>query len=563
MSRLFTCAILSLFCCINATSQTLTPIFRGKDFTTPFIDAKGKLVFSLPKGHSPVVGEPSTGIFFSFLNIGYNQPMQVFYDGVCVVRSDKGAYYWINDKGETIKDFGDQYAAMGQFEAGLCKALFRIQDKQGFYIAFLNPQGENVFGEKIFWEATPFINGVAAVQEENEEAPWYFIDKNGKATITIQVPNDYQIIKVELLENNTAQLMIKHRKKKQYDYLFVNTLGEKRFQVSEKFPGKKVNFIGQFSQGLCPIAFARSGDIFSDVFWVNEKGETQFSFKSINKYGPKFHSGYTFIEEASDAEGNSYKSSYSLVDTKGNKHKPTLPDGEVILSLIEMDGRYAKVQVSDGRSYVHCLIDLQDSLSMKFCTKQGINGWTDRSDILYFDGNRSTHTLKDLSGKTIWETPIEELVFSDIKEALKYKDKVRLYELRNPDDFKNGLFKLKKLQYLSIEYNDLKTLPTDIYKLKELESLKLYSLDKFETLPAETARLEKLQTLNISSCPNYKSGVEYVIENAPALKLVTLDNIELKDGFETMMKQKRPELVINAWYSSEIMIQEDPVIIGD
>ncbi len=98
---------------------------------------------------------------------------------------DKYDRYIVNDKGQIIKNLEKKYEIITQYINGFFLAYRPIEGKKGsFMISYLDKNGNNAFEGKEFWEAEPFSEGLALIQEKEKEN-WYFINEKGEKTIDL------------------------------------------------------------------------------------------------------------------------------------------------------------------------------------------------------------------------------------------------------------------------------------------------------------------------------------------------------------------------------------------
>jgi hypothetical protein len=101
------------------------------------------------------------------------------------VGHNKYERYIVDEKGKIIKNLGKKFEIITQYINGFFLAYRPIEGKKGsFMISYLDKNGNNAFGEKEFWEAEPFSDGQALIQEKEKEK-WYFINEKGEKVIDI------------------------------------------------------------------------------------------------------------------------------------------------------------------------------------------------------------------------------------------------------------------------------------------------------------------------------------------------------------------------------------------
>lgn len=107
-----------------------------------------------------------------------------------------------------------------------------------------------------------------------------------------------------------------------------------------------------------------------------------------------------------------------------------------------------------------------------------------------------------------------------------------LYQFSDYDNLGKAFSQMKNLRYLSIQDSHLETLPVEIGLLTELRELHIvcyYSSPKLKSLPSEIGKLQNLEILELSSTD--LKGLPESLSFLPKLRLIILrDNPHLNQG---------------------------------
>lgn len=539
-----------------ATAQSPVPVYSSREQPTPFIKKNGAIAFSLPPGHEPILEYPS-GSFV--ITITDQQELSAFANGICPVKRPDGSFYWINDKGKQVKDFGKSYTQMAPAVEGYSMAWQPYEGRKGAsWLLYLNKDGENAFGNKRYWEAAPFSEGYAAVQLENEKGAWGYIDRSGELVIRPQLPN---VFKLESFSNGLALVTTNTKTPENnynFNYYYINTRGEVVIKVDQLMPDKKRYSVKSFSDGLAVISYYRTKDRFYDVVYIDTQGKIALSFESIESFS-SFQKGVASLVIGTPVSKRSFTSDPFLIDKKGKRVELLLPKEEEktrIMSVYPLNQHYfAATLVKEEELYKAIFAPTG---KMLYQTRHSISGAA--SGLVLERVSKDHQQLYSHKGKLLWETPVAERTFTNLQEALVHKHEVRQFKSEKESDLQEGLFELKNLRKLTLS-SWAKELPEaigDMQKLQELEISFMYILEK---MPESLKKLQQLERLEITQCDKLK-GVEALVEQLPNLKHLYLYNYELKPGFEKRMKLERPELVIDE-ITTIMDITEIDVVLED
>ena len=116
----------------------------------------------------------------------------------------------INFKGELVKSFGKKYSFLSQPRNNIIIGYSPIKGEYGaFMLTYLDSKGQELFGGKKFWEATPFAGGFAIVQEKNQKGDWKIIDRSGKEVLNLTQTLDIHIEEASHFINGFANISVR------------------------------------------------------------------------------------------------------------------------------------------------------------------------------------------------------------------------------------------------------------------------------------------------------------------------------------------------------------------
>lgn len=110
-------------------------------------------------------------------------------------------------------------------------------------------------------------------------------------------------------------------------------------------------------------------------------------------------------------------------------------------------------------------------------------------------------TLEDINNLYFWATKLEEMKITS-EELESKEDILNLTSITARNSLPKEVFKLNRLEYLTIEVEDLTELPKEIGNLTNLEMLTI-ECPNLKELPKEIGNLTNLDGLTIK-CPNLK-----------------------------------------------------------
>jgi len=582
MKYLFITILISISTISSISSQTIIPIYReGKQ--TIFVDGNGKTIFTLPKGHHPQFTQPP---FYPV----FKHKLDVFHNGLTTIKTENDSIYWIDKSGNIIKEFGKKYSrfepASSEYILGW-KLTGSIFSRPTFI--YMDKRGNNVFGNKKFWNASKFSDGYAAVQEK-EDGNWNFINKQGEFDTYLIKYSPKTIKRIYNFKNGLSKIEILKENSK-YDignYIFIDKQGREVINIKKLYPQKRIKDVSDYNEFIQIIFSSKSRN--NDVVFIDKNGKEIIKLKGVSKCG-NFKNELSLVQKDIFNRISGHNNKY-LIDRNGKRFVLKLEDNYKIKSIKE-NGLLLHINIENDRHQVLDCLYKTFPLERKFSTKGEIIAYNRR---YIFTVDENNYKLYDYNGKIIWEPDIEEIVYTSVNDALKNKNKAKRYIVNDSKDFNKGLFELKNLEELTLESLDLlripseinqlkklkklniinlsriKQLPPEIWELNNLEILGLYKLDKLTNIPNNISTNNRLQIIEIAAIPNLKSiplefknlnflkeltivdcgnkinGIEEIIEKLPNLNKFMFSGFNLEESFIQRMKKENPNLWIQKFY---------------
>jgi len=541
-----------LFTIISSCGQVLRPITSGKEFATPFVNTKGKTAFTLPSGHILSTNYPGQYYWRTYKE---NIPTFQMDTEKIIVQHPDNSIYWVNGKGEKIKDFGEKYFKMSRMQEGYTVAWEKkpYGDTRN-NVVYLNEKGEKAFLEKKYWKAFPFYKGMALVQEE-KNGQWVFINYSGEAVLKMEDIDARQVYTFHGFSNGFARVDVKAPEESMGSAtFFINTAGKKVLNYQNSFPNRKI--VGEKSIGYGHLlVYLKEKEGYEDNYIIiNEEGEKVLGLAETSEVYVLGNEQFLTIDYIDDEHNQLMVPNFFSIVNKSGVIKAVEWDNDMQIDYENgfTDGLF-EISYKKGKERFYSLYDfnlLKEVFQSKFPSK--IKAYDKDIVIVENHDTRELIVHSILTGEKIWEMPPENRWFQQIEDAISNKNEVKFYKMINDSDFENGLFQLKNLTHLIIDGVRLKNISAKIKALKKLKSLVLMDLPKLEALPKELADLKSLEVLKMEKCPNYKNGLEYIVENATTLKSVNLEDIKLEKGFIEKMRKINPNLKITLSNGDEI-----------
>ena len=512
----------------NLRGQNPIPIYRGSnDFFKPnlhntlFIDKEGKIVFQLYPSQE-LITRPSSDPFIDDL---LNQSLDPYYSDICIVMSGGGRfrnYRWLDKEGKILIDFEYKYTDMGRFTNGYVLVSRKLKSS-GYNLLYLNEKGVNAFGNKEFWEASPFSEGMAAVQI-TKGGDWGWIDETGEMVLKPKGIEQSQILTFYGFSDELAKVVLRNPEKEGfYHEYFFNKEGDIALSIDSVFSGRRHPNVGHFYGGLLKVTFRRPKERgVWDIYYVNKQGEIVHEFEGVADAGNVI-SNLFYVETHIPPSSHEYRSKIDFFDAEGDSVKLNIPDSLEITSVKNFGRNFIQLYLKGKKEGINAIYNREKGKIVATCDNW-VLGFTNNR-ILSCSGREDYYQITDFEGKIIWESDISKRTFTDISEALRFKEIVKIFESENESDFQNGLLELKNLERLEI--SNMKIIPPEIAQLTNLKELKISFFKNLGALPNELTKLPKLEQLTIHYCANYTGGIEHIVRNSSRLE--RLNN--QRDGF--------------------------------
>jgi len=282
--RLLIFAILLFFFTVNGSSQELIIGYRTVDteknvYKYKFYDTLGQELFSLPESHAPIFNpilkkvrdqdnsfeqNNSPVLLIEEESIFFIEPSE---PGIVIgpkKPSDKQlsfSPYLIDKAGNRIKEF-----PLFEFTSLMSDSIFigyrRIEN--GYMLRYIDHLGNELFDGQEFWEASPFVDGLAAVQKDDENDDWVVIDKSGHIITNITKTTGLKIDNVlEFYEGNA--IVIESKSDEQLEEYYKSE-DEITWDIDEgKMSDNDINWLSNLLRGRRSIT--------KNIYWFNIKGE--------------------------------------------------------------------------------------------------------------------------------------------------------------------------------------------------------------------------------------------------------------------------------------------------
>lgn len=537
--------ILSFLTSFSTYAQGPFPVLRGAAFETSFLDRNGHEIFTLPQGHSPSVAGHSSSPNFLFNS---KQSLTFFRNGKLLIQAPDRRFYWINEEGETIKEFSESCFWVYPEEEG-CTLIKEYEEGNNriLWHKFLDEHGEPAFGDSRFWNALPFSEGLAAVQV-SKDGPWRYIDQAGDTAIAI--PNNSQVILKEAHSFKDGLALCEFRPTGTYTtiYAMINQSGKAVLNVNQQFPGRTFTYPPYVADSLIVVGINSVDGSGDEIALFNHLGQKQMEYQRVIEF-KKCGEKLWFLEYNEEDNTGSYHTKRYLLHADGKREPFTM---ELNFLKDKMTGyhQFSEWILSRGEPEISqdFLIHLP-SYQERFSTADQIVGY-DEELLIIKKRKTDEFRLQTYSGDILWGTSAADLTYTDITTALANKTVVRYYLMKNATDFTNGLPSLQKLTRLTIANENIQEIPKEIGDLNELQELYFSGCSSLSKLPTELGSLPALEILHVTDNrmapgPNRRiRGLEAILNNSNSLKKVYLENVTLSDGLVEELKQLHPDLVV-------------------
>lgn len=531
-----------LYCESFCQNKEPLVIYYNAQMATPVLNSEGKELFRLSQGHVPITNHKncdkhSTSVLSSSKTYPFDNGLMV------VQRSDK-SYYWLNEQGHMITDFGHTYSKMYRPVEGYVLADVPHARLNENWLVFLDSSGKNAFGDKQFRRAGEFSEGLAAVQLDQNVNSWCYIDKKGNVVFKLELSN---IIALHPFKNGRAKVTtLDPTYKNQYHFIDIN--GKPVIDLQEIVKNREIHLISDFSEGLVSVLLVAGNFQKNDLLILNDRGDVIHRQSKVHVVGD-YLKGVATISAWTDT-GKSEKYESYLLNRKGQRVDIKAAETVKNINLEHVYG-LSSVAAKNHTGITGYFTTVKDNYLRYFLADSTGKVEYIAPNPIFTSGesfvveriNSEYFKMIDLKGALLWQTHLKERLFTDLEEALNNREGALRYSYQYDSVIDSRLFQLKSLKGLEINYNSVEALPAAIGQLKELKTLKLITVHKIKALPKEMVQLKKLHTLVIHQCLSLKY-IESVVTKLPSLRLLVVDDNVLSKASLEKIKATNPLLKI-------------------
>lgn len=540
--------LISTFSKVHAQKKSPMVVPGNTSNSYYFLDHKGSVLFTLDKGEELIVEESLSARVNTY---DKNYSLFPFRQNICVVKSSESTYYLLNRKGKVQVDFGNKYSSVSAFKEGYSIAREKIEGRSAFNLIFIDSKGNEAFDAKRYWEADPFSDRLAVVQEI-EGGSWEYINSAGVPVInisekyknkTLRRPGSFKYGLASL--NWTEET---ENGETSYESALIDKTGDIVWSL-DMFKGdkedKSFTVVGEDRIMVSAMRWGRA----DSIYIVNRKGDVIFEIADGMKFLP-YQNGKAGIGTFRKGEG--FKS--YLVGLDGEKKQTIGEDGIRLIQFVDIKKDLAIIYgFKDyaryfSYSFKNERIEEMDALLHDF----------QRGYYLTGDSQGNFSLIKRKSSKTIWSTPVSEMKFASVDEVYEYKEQATDLTLTDLNELDVRLSELRSLKKLTIYGGEIEELDEAIIgELSSLEELSLSSLSNLKKLPESLKNLKRFSVLYISDCESIRN-LPSIVEGIPSLKELNLVNIDFPRGFKNKMKELNPNLeIFDIYMESDSMIFDE------
>lgn len=322
--KLLSFTIILIFLFTKASSQELIIGLRTLNteknlYNYKFYDTLGQELFYLPEGHTPVfkpilqkIREKDNDFKQNNSSVLLVEEESLFFieskEPGILIKPDKLLEnelkfppYLINKAGIKIKEF-PIFEYTSPFSDSIFIGYRSIEN--GYMLRYLDHLGNELFDGQEFWEASPFVDGLAVVQKEDEQDDWLVIDKKGQTIVNITKTTGLKIDNVIEFHEGSA-IIIESKSNAQFIDLYENN-EEMGSNIDEaKMAENGINWLFYLLRG--------SNSSGKNIYWFNIKGELK-PFPNRRCLGTEMYERQLNIVHKNFVISNEFKS--KLVQSK-------------------------------------------------------------------------------------------------------------------------------------------------------------------------------------------------------------------------------------------------------
>jgi hypothetical protein len=478
--------------------ESLLPIYSNP---MVFIDSTGKVVGTLPAdykilntGDGKHDGGYAMGLAGNTVSANFLIPAKDF---------KTGKISFFDKSGKFKLSYGDFFESISPNINGFHLATH--VDNKGMipktsYI-FLNADGSRVFEYNGYYKADRFSEGMAAVHHRG----WHYIDYMGNKYNLID-SSLTNIVDVSSFYNGVSKIKIwkgNYLGGEHFRFIFIDKKGNKLIDTEDIFPNEHIGIMGNMRDSISRIIFLdnKGYNLWGQTAYLKLNGEVLSRFDSLFRI-QEFSGGYVpVLIQTKTAQ--KIKNAEGFIFTK-NGEKIGFGKDKDVLELIRIDGQFYWVYLKDKNDNSN-FSGIYDVMKREFIyqNKHDIMGM--KWDLISFRDSKSNryYVVNYKTGEIVFDTDKSELVFTDINEALAFKNEVRKFVCSKSEDVVR-LGELQNLKELTLRNMDIVELPKN-FQFAHLEKLKIDGLRNLKKLPDHIKDLKKLSLRN---CPNVDNLME-------------------------------------------------------
>ncbi|MCC6463106.1 MAG: hypothetical protein IT260_21730 [Saprospiraceae bacterium] len=517
----------------------------------------------------------------------------VFEQTPIVLKSDAIGYVLVDGQGRITDTLGYEYSDIGPFSGNLAPARLNRGGYQGMPLSvFLNTKGQPAFGKRRFYRIQPFVDGLAAVQEESPQQPFQLLNEKGETVLSLPEATGTNVARVFPMREGLRQVLLRYPRGYNYEewvyrYQYYNRAGQLQFELNTLFPDTEIlSAADGFDNGISSMLVAADPpERCAGLVFFDTTGTTVYTHPCVLQSSTFQHGKALFSIPDTSSRAR------TLVLGRDGAARPLLPDDTLFTRTLATDiagGRYEEVQLLDestqtfvpklldrnaghfiqrdenrvvfaqaaefgpyvqvreypaGEEYADNVLLQRPSLQAAFRSPKHILTVFGNTVLLAdptLDEALLPNELVQLNGKLLWSKVKKHQFNLGIDEALRHAPAVRSLSL-NDETGLPGIATMPNLESLHLWHVRGETLPAAVFKAApKLKTLVLYDCRRLKKLPP----IPSVQALTIQGAGQL-SGLETVISAAKNLKtLILADSAPLDPLFLQALKTKRPGLSI-------------------
>lgn len=179
------CTIALLLCIVALLAQKPIAFIVGKNL----YDLDGKVVLSLKDSQHFLGNKKQKQLTFPpFAVSSLNDIEKINFDAPAFTIFDEKTkeIFIIDPFGKVTANLGIKFYAVGPFYEGKAIAYRKMNERDAYMLSYIDKNGNILFNGKEYWEASPFSEGMAAVQFDDEKGEIGFINEKGEFVINLK-----------------------------------------------------------------------------------------------------------------------------------------------------------------------------------------------------------------------------------------------------------------------------------------------------------------------------------------------------------------------------------------